>query len=131
MEIGQRITYRFSTSGVYPYFCFFHPGMVGAVVVGDAAGLGAAGAVANSDSSMTNQSLASGQLTSKRANHTVGAVSTPPPQEPPRVLVMLAAASFGAVVGVAAGQVTRLAAGGRRRRLFGNEVLPTPARPPA
>jgi plastocyanin len=29
-------TYRFSEPGVYPYVCSWHPGMVGAVVVGDA-----------------------------------------------------------------------------------------------
>ena len=32
---GQSSTYRFQASGVYPYACLFHPGMVGAVVVGD------------------------------------------------------------------------------------------------
>jgi plastocyanin len=36
-EIGQggRTTIRFTRSGVYPYFCIIHPGMIGAVVVGD------------------------------------------------------------------------------------------------
>jgi plastocyanin len=29
------ITYRFASSGAYPYFCAIHPGMTGAVVVGD------------------------------------------------------------------------------------------------
>ena len=32
---GQAISYAFERPGVYPYFCFLHPGMVGAVVVGD------------------------------------------------------------------------------------------------
>jgi plastocyanin len=32
---GQSATYRFQASGVYPYACLLHPGMVGAVVVGD------------------------------------------------------------------------------------------------
>jgi plastocyanin len=31
----QTISFRFASSGVYPYFCMLHPGMVGAVVVGD------------------------------------------------------------------------------------------------
>jgi plastocyanin len=31
------VMYRFRNSGVYPYFCAYHPGMVGAVVVGDGA----------------------------------------------------------------------------------------------
>ncbi|HEY7661375.1 MAG TPA: plastocyanin/azurin family copper-binding protein [Actinomycetota bacterium] len=34
------MTYRFSDSGVYPYVCTYHPGMVAAIVVGD----GSAGA---------------------------------------------------------------------------------------
>ncbi len=32
---GQTLSYRFTKSGVYPYTCFLHPGMNGAVVVGD------------------------------------------------------------------------------------------------
>ena len=36
-ELGthQTISFRFANSGVFPYFCIIHPGMVGAVVVGD------------------------------------------------------------------------------------------------
>jgi len=36
-ELGfhQAISFRFAASGVFPYFCLIHPGMVGAVVVGD------------------------------------------------------------------------------------------------
>jgi len=36
-ELGfhQKISFRFAASGVFPYFCLIHPGMVGAVVVGD------------------------------------------------------------------------------------------------
>lgn len=35
-ESGAKTTaYRFEDDGVYPYYCFLHPGMVGAVVVGD------------------------------------------------------------------------------------------------
>jgi plastocyanin len=39
---GGEITYRFVQNGVYPYICTFHVGMVGAVVVGDGTGRGAA-----------------------------------------------------------------------------------------
>ncbi|HEX9410630.1 MAG TPA: plastocyanin/azurin family copper-binding protein [Actinomycetota bacterium] len=42
---GKSVTYRFRDSGVYPYFCAFHPGMVGAVVVGD----GTSGATTTQD----------------------------------------------------------------------------------
>jgi plastocyanin len=33
---GDSLSYRFTQAGVYPYSCIIHPGMVGAVVVGDA-----------------------------------------------------------------------------------------------
>jgi len=32
---GKSVTYSFSKAGIFPYFCLIHPGMVGAVVVGD------------------------------------------------------------------------------------------------
>jgi hypothetical protein len=41
---GKSVTFRFDEEGVYPFFCCLHPGMAGAVVVGDGAGTGAAGA---------------------------------------------------------------------------------------
>jgi plastocyanin len=40
------VTYRFTRAGVYPYVCTYHPGMVGAIVVGNASGRGAAHATA-------------------------------------------------------------------------------------
>jgi plastocyanin len=43
MKPGEAFTATFRNDGVYPYQCFLHPGMAGAVIVGDAAGLGAAG----------------------------------------------------------------------------------------
>jgi len=33
---GKSVSYRFAQQGIYPYSCIIHPGMVGAVVVGDA-----------------------------------------------------------------------------------------------
>jgi len=35
LSLDDTATYRFKASGVFPYFCLLHPGMVGAVVVGD------------------------------------------------------------------------------------------------
>ncbi len=40
LEPGSEISRRFTVSGVYPYYCRFHEGMVGAVIVGDAKGIG-------------------------------------------------------------------------------------------
>jgi len=37
---GARATRRFDDEGTYPYVCVLHPGMFGAVVVGDGAGSG-------------------------------------------------------------------------------------------
>jgi plastocyanin len=37
---GGRVTYRFGRSGVYPYVCSLHVGMMGTVVVGDGQGPG-------------------------------------------------------------------------------------------
>jgi hypothetical protein len=38
------VSYTFEEVGVFPYFCVFHPAMVGAVVVGDGAADGDAAA---------------------------------------------------------------------------------------
>ena len=39
------MSYRFDQDGVYPYSCLLHPGMVGAIVVGDGVGTDLAGVV--------------------------------------------------------------------------------------
>jgi plastocyanin len=36
LEQNDSVSYTFKKDGVYPYYCLLHPGMVGAVVVGDA-----------------------------------------------------------------------------------------------
>jgi plastocyanin len=51
---GQSFEQTFADSGVYPYFCFLHPGMIGAVVVGDGRGAGA-----DSEGGVQRASLAS------------------------------------------------------------------------
>ncbi len=42
MRPDEAFTATFDTDGVYPYQCWLHPGMAGAVIVGDGTGLGAA-----------------------------------------------------------------------------------------
>jgi plastocyanin len=42
MRPDEAFTATFRKDGVYPYQCYLHPGMAGAVIVGDATGLGAA-----------------------------------------------------------------------------------------
>jgi hypothetical protein len=43
---GASVAFTFSRDGLYPFFCVFHPGMVGVVAVGTGTGLGAAEASA-------------------------------------------------------------------------------------
>jgi plastocyanin len=43
---GDVVAYRFDDPGTYPYYCAFHPGMTGSVVVGDGKGAGAGGSAA-------------------------------------------------------------------------------------
>jgi plastocyanin len=47
---GAQHSEVFHAAGVFPYYCFLHPGMIGAVVVGDGGGGAAAGSVAGADS---------------------------------------------------------------------------------
>jgi plastocyanin len=45
LSSGRSVSYRFDEGGVFPYVCLVHPGMAGAIVVGDGvASAGAAGA---------------------------------------------------------------------------------------
>jgi plastocyanin len=46
LNLGEGFRFTFARAGVYPYACYYHPGMVGAVIVGDASGPGPAGATA-------------------------------------------------------------------------------------
>jgi plastocyanin len=38
--IGDRATVRLDRAGIYPFFCYAHPGMIGVVVAGDGRGAG-------------------------------------------------------------------------------------------
>ena len=42
---GDTFTATFDEQGIYPYACNYHPGMTGAIVVGDGRGIGNGGAV--------------------------------------------------------------------------------------
>jgi len=39
-NVGDRVTVRLGRDGVYPFFCYAHPGMVGVVVAGDGRSVG-------------------------------------------------------------------------------------------
>jgi plastocyanin len=49
---GGQVSFRFVSSGVYPYVCTYHPGMIGAVVVGNGKPTGAEYAVTTNDGSV-------------------------------------------------------------------------------
>jgi plastocyanin len=40
MKRGDEVSHRFPHRGVYPYYCAYHPGMIGAVVVGSGVAAG-------------------------------------------------------------------------------------------
>ena len=49
LEPGDALTVSFDAAGTYPYTCRLHPGMTGAIVVGDGRMAGAAGAVGTTE----------------------------------------------------------------------------------
>ena len=53
---GEAFTATFDEPGVYPWACWYHPGMTGAIVVGDGTGVGNGAAVAVSSFSQPEPS---------------------------------------------------------------------------
>jgi plastocyanin len=60
LKKGHEATYEFAEAGVFPYVCTWHPGMVGAIVVGD--GAGGAIETATADGPVTRTSLTDVEL---------------------------------------------------------------------
>jgi hypothetical protein len=60
VQPGQKISYTFDTAGIYPYACVLHPGMSGAIVVGDAAGAAAAPGAGTTSGGSTDDSTGGG-----------------------------------------------------------------------
>jgi plastocyanin len=101
--IGDRTTVRLDKAGVYPFFCFVHPGMVGVVVVGDGQGTGS-GIVQVADTGTAAGAEAAADGTGARG----ATADSGPGQLPVAWLVLVAlAALVGSVVG------TRLTTRGR------------------
>jgi plastocyanin len=95
---GDQTTVRFERSGVYPFFCYAHPSMVGVVVVGDGRGSDAtAGGVVD--------------VATPAAAVAPADPARPAPGSFPTAWLVLVA--LAALAGAAAG--TRLAARGRAR----------------
>lgn len=66
IHTGESVTYQFDESGVFPYFCFFHPSMVGAVVVGDGSPA-VSGAAANDGVKAVSAEVPGGQSSDTQA----------------------------------------------------------------
>jgi hypothetical protein len=101
-NVGDRVTVRLDRDGVYPFFCYAHPGMVGVVVAGDGRGVGT-GVVEVADSQPAPAEAAATAARPAPAGREAGTF-------PVAWLVLVALA---ALVGAAAG--TRLVARHPRR----------------
>jgi plastocyanin len=60
---GDTVTYRFDEDGVFPYACWIHPGMIGAIVVGDGVGTNLAAVVPGTKSAMGDSASTQGAST--------------------------------------------------------------------
>ena len=54
---GKSVSFQFEREGIFPYVCLIHPGMTGAIVVGDGIGPAFAGAAASEVDSKPQRSL--------------------------------------------------------------------------
>jgi plastocyanin len=66
IDPGKSVSYQFDNSGVFPYFCIFHPSMAGAVVVGDGRAV-SSGASAGDGVSAVSALAPGGDATNPRA----------------------------------------------------------------
>jgi plastocyanin len=96
---GVSVSYDFPEKGVYPYFCFLHPGMVGTVVVGNAP----EGANVQSVS-LSGRGLVPQSNTPASANSNEDAIDDPWVYVPIAAGIALALAGAGYVVGTRRGK---------------------------
>lgn len=97
---GREVSYTFTEPGVYPYACTYHPGMVGAVVVGDGAG----GAIETTTAAGPVVEAASLEAASTEARE---AVATLPPRTGAGAWPAIALGTFGLLVASGAIGVVR------------------------
>jgi plastocyanin len=96
VQPNQTVTYTFDIAGVYPYACALHPGMSGAIVVGDLADAVAAGMA---------DSAAGGTTGTGASNGTEPGAEEPAAQEPtaPEASAANAAGNPGSSPGILLG----------------------------
>lgn len=88
---GEEISFEFPRDGVYPYVCLLHPGMAGAIVVGDGIGVVAASSVVEVEPASASGASDAAESSSRP----VGAIAS------------LVGAGFVAGVGLAVGTFVR------------------------
>jgi plastocyanin len=112
---GQKVSYTFDTAGIYPYACVLHPGMSGAIVVGD--GVDAAGAGTTSGGS-TGASTGGGSSATDATDATAAGAAADPGMD--RLLV-----AVGIVAALIAGATASWFAI-RRRSIGGSSLSASP-----
>ncbi len=98
---GDQISYRFDANGVYVYACYLHPGMVGAVVVGDGSGAADLTRVAS--------------VTDAAPSAAPAVAATEPESSSGTLPSSLVAGAIGSLIGA----VAAIAALSRRKRVIG------------
>jgi plastocyanin len=117
---GGRVAFRFVSSGVYPYVCTYHPGMIGAVVVGNGRPVASAHAVTTNAGPVTPAGSGAGSETTVEQQNVV-----PTPVAPGSGAAAVAwglAALFVVVAGRALARRRGVTHPGRLRGVF--EVRP-------
>lgn len=89
---GGEVSYRFVSSGVYPYVCTYHPGMIGAVVVGNGKPDGGAYAVTTNAGPVTQAEASETAIESQVVPAAVTPTSWAPAAWVIGLLVVVAAA---------------------------------------
>lgn len=106
LQPGQTISYTFDTAGIYPFACILHPGMSGAIVVGDLAQALAAGTTDGSTSGVsTGGSNPGGGSSGAGSNATGASAATPPSNDPAPASPVLLPVGIGGGVLIGASAV--------------------------
>ncbi len=106
MNQGDVFRATFSASGIYPYACMYHPGMTGAIVVGNGTGAGNGETV----------TVASYEPPTPSPEAAVAAADPPTPETGSEALGWVAGGAIGLCIGLAAGLVARRRARGSVER---------------
>jgi plastocyanin len=109
---GDEVTYRLERPGVYPYVCTYHPGMVGAIVVGSGDGPGAAGLTTTRGGPVT-------RVLGERATPGTPAsepATTGPSSEPASTTAPTSGSPWPIIAAIALGALALSVAVGRTRR---------------